>query len=421
MLISAALLATLITVVALAHLIIACYFRTMVALHVLEVPDETENGLASVLISIRGCDPGLQNTLIKLLNQDYRNYHIHLVVDHRSDAAWNLCHQVKSEFDLDGRMTIHEMLKPLKTCGLKCSSLLQAMNQIDRETEFLVLIDADVTPHSSWLGQLIAPLSNKKIGVVTGNQWFEPAMSTPGSIVRSLWNAGALVPTALLNNPWAGTFAMRMEDVRRAKLQKIWRKSIVDDGPIRQALQPLGLSIYFSPALIMVNRDRCTFGYVNRYVSRMLTWSRMYESTFINTLVHAVITSGVITASALLLCVALFRGEHQAAWTLGLGLLGGSLVTTLAYFVVRSAVSYSIGLRGERLERMRLGRAISLFLFTPLAQIIYGISCFRAALTQRIQWRQITYEIQGNDRVKMVRYRPWVSEEPEKIQSEVSL
>ena len=295
------------------------------------------------------------------------------------------------------------------------------MIQIDRETKFLVLIDADVTPHSSWLGQLIAPLSNKKIGVVTGNQWFEPVISTPGAIVRSLWNAGALVPTALLSNPWAGTFAMRMEDVRRAKLQKIWRKSIVDDGPIRQALQPLGLSIYFSPSLIRVNRERCTFRYVNRYVSRMLTWSRMYESTFINTLVHAVITSGVITASAILMMVALFRGEHQAAWTLGLGLLGGSLVTTLAYFVVRSAVSYSIGLRGERLDRMRLGRTVSLFLFTPVAQIIYGISCFRAALTQRIQWRQITYEIHGNDRVKMVRYRPWVAEEPEKIQSEVSL
>ena len=421
MLIPAVLISTFILMAAFVHLVIACYFRTKMSLHVLDTPDENENGLASVLLAIRGCDPGLRKTLIRLLEQDYRNFNIHLIVDHKSDAAWNLVHQVKSEFDLSGRMKIHEMTKPLKTCGLKCSSLLQGLNHIENKTKYLVLLDADVTPHSTWLGQLIAPLKDEKIGVVTGNQWFEPEKATPGSVLRSLWNAGALVPTAILSNPWAGTFAMRMEDVRRARLPKIWRKSIVDDGPIRRALQPLGLSIYFSPSLIMVNREKCTFGYVNRYVTRMLTWSRIYETTFVNTVVHAIITFVFFATAILILAAALKNGDVVPAVLMGTGMLLSSLLTTVAFLVVRNAVAFSIGLRGDSLKRISFMHVIKLILLTPVAQLIYGMSCFRACLTQRIQWRQITYELRGRSQVKMVRYQPWIANEPEKVHSEVSI
>lgn len=421
MLIVAVVLVMLMVLLAVTHLVVACYFRTVVMLSVLDLPDDHDQGLASVLMSVRGCDPGLKKTLIQLLSQEYGNYQVHLVVDHRSDAAWNVCQQVKCEFDVEDRLTIHEMRKPLKSCGLKCSSLLQALNHIDPRTRYLVLIDADVIPHATWLSQLIAPLKDPKIGVVTGNQWYEPEQAGLGTCVRSLWNAGALVPTALLNNPWAGTFAMRMEDVRRAGLKKIWRKSIVDDGPIRQALQPLGLKIHFSPALIMVNRDRCTFPYVRRYISRMLTWSRMYESTFINTLLHAAITSGVIAGGMLLMAWMFWQGDWQTGAIIAGGLLLGSVLTTTAFFVVRSAVDYSLGLRGESLRPISLVRRVQLYLLTPVTQVIYGYCCIRAALTQRIQWRQITYEIQGTDRIKMLQYRPWVATEHEEVQSEVSI
>ena len=417
----AAIIATLVVGASLSHLVIACYFRTKMALHVPKTPAEGDMGLASVMLSIRGCDPGLKQTLIQLLDQDYNNYEVHLIIDDKSDAAWSLVHQIKSEFDIDNRFRIQEMRKPLKTCGLKCSALLQGLNQVNSDSRFLVLIDADVTPHSSWLGDLIAPLSDKKIGVVTGNQWYEPENPTAGSVLRSLWNAGSLVPTAILSNPWAGSFAMRMEDVRRAKLQKVWRKSIVDDGPIRRALQPLGLSIYFSPSLIMVNRDRCTFSYVNRYVSRMLTWSRIYETTFINTVFHAIITFGLLLAALGVFMTSLVSQDWTSALVIGSGVLSGIFLTSISYFVVRNAVAQCISMRGETLQRLSISRVFRFMVLTPAAQFIYCVSCFRAALTRQIQWRQITYQLKGKSSVKMVRYRPWIATEPEQVQSEVSL
>jgi glycosyltransferase involved in cell wall biosynthesis len=421
MLVTTVTIAVLLVLAALAHLVIAFYFRTRVVLHVLKPRIKDETGLASVILSVRGCDPGLKNSLIQLLNQQYENYEVQLIVDHRRDNAWEIVHEVQEQFDDQRRLTIHEMKKPLKTCGLKCSALLQGLDNIHPNSKYLVLIDADVTPHANWLSELLAPLQDRRIGVVTGNQWFEPKDGNIGSLLRSLWNAGALVPTAIYSNPWAGSFAMRMEDVRRARLQKVWRKSIVDDGPIRSALRPLGLSIYFSPLLIMVNRERCTLPYVHKYVARMLTWSRMYESTFVNTVIHCLITVGLIAASFIVLVLSLLLGATDAVLIVIVGLAMSCLLNACAYLVVRNAVAASAGMRGEELPGISLARAAKLLLLMPAAYLIYGFSCLKACLCQQIQWRQITYDLRDKSKVKMVRYRRWMPSEPDAQHSEVSL
>ena len=405
-----------------AHLLCAVYFRTKVILQPAKSHADG-TGLASILMSVRGADPSLRDSLSQLLNQDYDDYEIHLVVDHRRDAAWDLVHEIKEELDHDCRLTIHEMKKPLKTCGLKCSALLEGLEEIHPNTKYMVLIDADVVPHESWLSQLIAPLSDQSIGVVTGNQWFEPDGTEVGSLLRSLWNAGALVPTAIYCNPWAGTFAMRMQDVHKARLPKIWRKSIVDDGPIRKALQPLGLQIYFNPSLIMVNREKCDLRYVQRYVSRMLTWSRMYEPTFLNTLLHCLFTMAVLAATAILTAAAIFFGNFAALYMVLAGIAVTSLLNTVSYVVVRNGVSASANQGLQPLPDMNLGRFTKLTLLTAVACLIYGFSCLQAAYRQKIQWRQITYELKGKSKVKMTRYRPWVGEKSpdENAPSEISI
>jgi hypothetical protein len=382
---------------------------------------ENDYGLVSIILSVRGCDPGLRQALIQLLEQDYENYEVHLVVDHHKDNAWQVVHEVKEQYDDQCRLTIHEMTKPLKTCGLKCSSLLQGLDQIHPNSKYLVLVDSDVTPHCSWLSQLIAPLADKKIGVVTGNQWFEPDCTNAGSLVRSLWYAGALVTSGIFSNPWAGSFAMRMEDVRRAKLKKIWRKSIVDDGPIRQALKPLGLTIHFCPSLIMVNRERCTLGFVNRYVSRTLTWSKMYEPTFLNTIIHCVTTVGLLIAALVLLATTISAGTWSSALVLASSLLATCFFNMVSYCVVRNAVSMSSNLESG-FEPLGFLKVLKLMCLTPVAHLIYGVACVQAALRQKIQWRQITYELRGRGGIKMLRYRRWVSdEESEEAASEISI
>ncbi len=361
---------------------------------------------ATVILTIRGCDPSLERNLANLLQQDYENYDVIAVVDHRIDAAWSVLHHVKSEFDTENKLTIIELCEPLESCSLKCSALVQAIGELPCESEIIVLVDADVNPHEQWLVQAISPLSDPSVGVVTGNQWFEPQHDDCSSLIRSIWNAGALVPTAFLANTWAGTCAMRIEDIRRANLVETWKQSIVDDGPIRRAMQPLGLHIVFNPELIMVNRENCTQKYVHRYIARMLTWSRFYEKTYINTFFHMVFLVLATVGTVGLAFVALTQlawpefAIASAAFAISVGL------NFVGYCTVRSGIARIERRRDHELDRLPTGRAWKLLLLIPICQFCYGGWMLKSLFTRRVNWRQITYEVRAHDKIRMTGYRP---------------
>jgi cellulose synthase/poly-beta-1,6-N-acetylglucosamine synthase-like glycosyltransferase len=196
----------------------------------------------AIVMCIRGCDPSLRQSLIGILEQDFGHFTLHLVFDHHQDAAWDVVQEIKREHDLNNVIRIHELKSPQATCGLKCSALLHGIEQIEAHVKYLVLMDADVRPHANWLASVIGPLhEDPEIGLVTGNQWFEPGpRANWGSLFRSMWNAGALVPTVVFQNPWAGTLAMRLSDLHAADLTLIWKQSIVDDGPFGKQLSRWG-------------------------------------------------------------------------------------------------------------------------------------------------------------------------------------
>lgn len=407
--------------IAFVQLALAIYFYWMVRQGTNRDQIGEASGRASVFMSVRGCDPTLRSSLEAILHQDYPDYDVHVVVDHRGDSAWTVVHEVQERFDHFHRLTIHEMRQPVDTCGLKCNALVQALEHFDPETEYLILMDADVTPHETWLSEVTGPLLDPKIGVVTGNQWFEPNEQSPvGSLLRSLWNAGAIVPTAIFNNPWAGTFAMRMKDVEAANLAEVWRRSVVDDGPIRHAIAPLGLKIKFQPSLIMINREECTFDYVNHYTTRMLTWSKLYEKTFVNTVVHALLTNVVMFAALFTLLTAMLAGRPVVATIALCSILILSLVSALGYVIVRAGVDCSCRKRGEPLPPMSLNQLARYTALIPITLCVYGFSCFRAIVSQQVRWREITYEVKNKSQVRMLQYSPLLVE-PEQAQSKVSL
>ncbi len=415
-------LSILIVVAAIIQLLVAFVFRRRICCNeVSTMPLESQHSVA-VLLCVRGCDPTLRSAIIGILNQEFVSYQVHLVVDHRSDAAWDVVQEIKSEHDLNDILKIHEMRGALDTCGLKCNALLQGLAEIPETEKYLVLMDADVRPHPHWLAELTGPLeSDAEIGLVTGNQWFEPPEHANwGTLIRSMWNAGALVPTAIFQNPWAGTLAMRMEDVRNSDLVGTWRHSIVDDGPLRQAMRDLGLRIHFAPSLIMVNREKCTYAYVNRWVTRMLTWSRLYESTFFLSVIHSIFSNAVMIATFLVWLTSLLTGNSWVFGCTSLALIASGLLSVGAYAIVRNTVARSCRFHGEQLPPIGLSRLGELTLTVPMAQLIYLTSCLKAIFSQEVQWREITYELIGKTRVRRMNYQP-IEQSSEQTGPKVSL
>ncbi|MDG1875585.1 MAG: glycosyltransferase family 2 protein [Mariniblastus sp.] len=371
---------------------------------------------AVVIMSVRGCDPSLINSLKGVLNQNYADYSVLLVADHPTDQAWDLVHRIKLENDPLDRLKILEMVNPSETCSLKCHAIVQALGHIDEETVYVALLDADVQPHPGWLTELTGPLQDPAIGGVTGNQWFEPDSSAGiGSLVRSTWNGGALVPTIFFANPWAGSFAMRVKDVWSSGLDKTWTQSVVDDGPIKQAIGKIGLRIEFAPSLIMVNREPCTFGYANRWVTRMLTWSRLYEKTFYLSIIHALFSNTVMLANFGILLWSTGLGSISGGLISAFSLIAAGIMCNLAYLFARSCVAQSCQLRGAKLGPMTLRRQFEVFWLSGLGHLVYGISCARAILIKRIKWRDITYELKSATQVKRLDYQPFVAHGPSKV------
>lgn len=362
-----------------------------------------------VIMSVRGCDPSLGDSLIGVLNQNFEDYQVHLVVDHRTDQAWEFVQGIKQKHDSRGRLTIHELKDPPETCSLKCHAIVQALGEIPDETELIGFLDADVIPHPGWLAELAGPLEDPSIGGVTGGQWFEPDGNAGiGSMVRSVWNSGAMVPTIIFANPWAGSFAMRVDDLLSANLKEIWSRSAVDDGPLGESINGIGLRIEFAPSLIMVNREACTFSYSNRWVSRMLTWSRVYETTFYLTVIHAIFSNSVMLANFGLLLAAIVSSHWGAAAVSATGLIVSGILSVAAYVESRRCVAHSCRLRGETFSPCTVGRLGAVFALVAVAQAVYGISCFRAITMKRIQWREINYELGGESEIRRLNYHPYL-------------
>ena len=374
---------------------------------------------AAVLMSVRGCDPSLKNSLLGILNQDYADYEVHLVVDHRSDPAWEFVHKLKADHDHHDLLKIQEMHNPGDDCSLKCHSLVQAFNSLKSQPEYIALLDADVTPHKTWLVELLGPLLTSTTGGVTGNQWFEPTGRAGfGTLLRSAWNSGSLILSINFANPWAGSFAMRTEDMKQSGLIETWGESAVDDGPITEAVHGIGKQIVFAPSLIMVNREACSLRYTGRWVTRMLTWSRMHEKTFFITILHAVFSNAVMLANFAMLFYALMAGS----WFIGIvslvALILSGLLSAWAYRVSRNCVEHSCQLRGEAIKPMTIGRDHAAFWMIAPAHLLYGFSMVKALMAKRVTWREIHYRLEGGTRIKRLTYQPF---DPRESGSELSI
>ena len=384
-----------------------------------ELPIEQQHATA-VLICVRGCDPTLHETIRGVLNQDFDDYRVHVIVDHRSDESWDLLHSLKDKYDLERRLEIHEMPFPRSDCGLKCQALVCGLSKLDVGTQFVALLDADVRPHPKWLKELTGPLVDPSIGVSTGNQWFEPDNpSSIGGMTRSLWNAGALLPTVFFQNPWAGSLAMRMEDIRKSDLESIWERSLVDDGPIREAITELGLKVHFSPSILMINREQASMPFVRRWIGRMLTWSRLYERTFFTTVIHAMLSSAVLALAFGVLLANLLLADWTGVLVSVSALVVSGMFSLLGWWLVRTGAKYSCGLQGQTLASVSIAQWLKMLLLISVAQFFYAAGCVQAMFSTQVRWREVTYDVGNRSDFQMLDYQPFSGQSAET--SEVSI
>jgi GT2 family glycosyltransferase len=116
----------------------------------------------------------------------------------------------------------------------------------------------------------VTALQPNEIGLATGNRWYMPMDPTLGSVVRYIWNAGAVVQMHWYDFAWGGCFAIKRRVLQDSNLLRRWGRAFCDDTVLIIPVKKLGLRVAFVPSLMMINRENIALVSFFRWVCRQM-------------------------------------------------------------------------------------------------------------------------------------------------------
>lgn len=382
------------------------------------LPDE-QLPKTAVILCLRGADPFLTNCLRSLLNQNYPQYDLKLIVDSQKDPAWKIATDT-----IQQERATNVQISPLRiarqNCSLKCSSLLQAVSELDDSYTVVALVDADTVVHRNWLRELVSPLADPKVGATTGNRWYLPTGRYWGSLVRYVGNVSTVVQMYLFRIPWGGTLAVKTELLRETGLLDKWGQAFNEDTMIRKVLEKHGMQVKFVPSLIMLNREECELPNLKYSLMRQLLSARLYHPLWLAVVSDAISSILIPSLVVVLFLASLLTGD----WNLAAVLFRNFSIYTLGLLFMMLALEYGvqqvIRKHGEPMAKLSALTVMKMLIAIPLTQWVYGLAMVLSLGMRRVNWRGISYQIKGPWGVRLVEYRPYqLLDEPD--ESKVSI
>jgi cellulose synthase/poly-beta-1,6-N-acetylglucosamine synthase-like glycosyltransferase len=148
----------------------------------------------AIHMPVRGVDAFLVQTIQSLLDQDYPNFEVRIIVDSSESAEWELIQQTVRDLHTD-RVTVSALVRRSPTCSLVCNAILQFVENLGDECELVALCDSDMVVPRWWPGWRIR-LSAVRWGI---------AGTWPPPPVGERWSGICGTPSATFN---CGTTAL---------------------------------------------------------------------------------------------------------------------------------------------------------------------------------------------------------------------
>jgi glycosyltransferase involved in cell wall biosynthesis len=354
----------------------------------------------AVVLPVRNGDHQLSKAISSVLTQNYPNVQLIVVVDDITDPAYEIARRAIPPSDSD-RVRVTLLRERHPECGLVCSSLLQALGELDDDADVITFAAADTVLPSTWVTELLAALDQPRTGATLGNRWYRLSSNSPGNVIQFLWNAGAVIPMWLFSIPWAGAIALRRSDIDAAGLPHIWRTTIVEDAPVAKAMLQSGKHLSFSPQLFVGIDESIDLHSCIRFICRQMLWTRLYHSQW-NRIGFSVIAGALaVWIPVLIFLYAITQNAWTAAGILAVSSIG--YVAGLLCMVTRlnALVGRVLRARGESQTELGMARLVVLFVSIPLAQLVSLYSVVTASLATHVWWSGICYHLQNDGGVVM--------------------
>ncbi|MDO8678901.1 MAG: glycosyltransferase family 2 protein [Acidobacteriota bacterium] len=361
---------------------------------------------ATALLSLRGADPSLIDCLSGLLNQDYPQYAVCIIVDSAADPAWEEVQRILARgHPANVQVRVAVLAEHRETCSLKLSGTLQAIAGLDEQIEVLALIDADVIPARNWLRSLVEPLHDPCVGATTSFPWYAPTDTSWGTLVRYVWMAAAVTQMFSFRIAWAGSLAFHARVFRHPRALERWSHSFSEDTGTFGLVRELGLALRFVPEVMAVNPESIDLRSCYTFIRRQLFVTR-FQHVWWTPL--WMLNVGII-AAFLGACGLLAAGLWAEDWTWVIGaasLLGAySLAWLLALLGADKCIRRIV--RRQRADVPAFPLSWKCLLAGPLTLGMH-FGCLIAALRlKEIAWRGIRYDIYGPHQLRMLGYQPY--------------
>jgi cellulose synthase/poly-beta-1,6-N-acetylglucosamine synthase-like glycosyltransferase len=368
-----------------------------------------------LVLPLRGADPFLNKTLWALFHLNYPRYDLRIVVDSIEDPAWQVVQDAITAGSFENVRLI-PLKAPLKTCGLKVSALLQEFIDLDPKYDVVSWIDADVVPYPDWLRDLVTPLAREDVGATTGIRWYLPNPDGWGTVVRSLWNTGAIIQMFFFKIAFGGSIALKASTFRESDLLQAYSRMLWEDTYLYHAVQRVGKRLEFVPAATMANHETISMRGCFRFICRQVLNARLYHKSWKWLLSFGLVSSIGPCLGLVFSMIAATRGEIAAA--LIAGLATGLFVVGIVLLYAWSGSYVNRAVRKRREPNWRF--PIKVVLAAPLTIFVYLASLGSVLFKRRIEWRGVEYEIRKPLDIELIAHTPYhpphaATEQPDSI------
>jgi ceramide glucosyltransferase len=234
---------------------------------------------AALICPCKGSEPGLEDNLMAMTRFDYANYEIYFSLATSLDPALKIVEKVKAA----SPRPVHIVIAgPAEDCGEKVHNLRRAVESLTDNFEVMVFTDSDVRVPKGWLGKLVAPLQDPRIGATTAYRWIIPSRTIGAgglaSALASAWNASV---ATLLGRPrenfcWGGGTAIRRSTFNDARVLEAWEGAVSDDFALTHALEAAGKPIVFCSECMAATLHPWTGRSLLEFTNRQILITRVY-------------------------------------------------------------------------------------------------------------------------------------------------
>lgn len=352
------------------------------------------SGRAAIIIPSKGAPPDWLDVLNAWNDQIHPDYDVYVCVETADEPGISEVRDIQTTTP-----RLHLVVAGATThCSQQNHNMLAGVRAaVANETVWLAFADNDIQPESTWLANLLKPLSRPEYHCSTGYRWIAPRNPDLPNLTLAAVNlftfSGLCVDQMVAGSAvWGGSFALSRAEFMAAGLDRRWAETISDDMTLLQAMQSRSGRSYRVPELLLASSDsvpsvRAAMAWFTRQIMIMRIYHPWGAWGFILP-VYLLWGAGLLALP--LATVLTLMGTDASDWW-GLGIFTWSTCWMTTFIMT--------GLAPTRHRWV-------LVLTAPLLQVPLIISLLQGLLQRGLHWSGRSYTTGDNGRVSRIETTP---------------